>query len=542
MTVEATPSKTAAVPTEGLYTRKSSGLVREMGIRDAFQINAGFINYVFPLVAIGIALPLYVGANLTWTLLIAALAFVPLALVYAQLGTTMPRSGGDYVFLGRIFHPAVGAAAGFALLVFLVNNAGNAAQQTIYVLPFSLRAIGQALSWSAPIHAANHLTGKSADFWTGLTVMLIGAGLAAAAQHRAGRVIMWMFILGGIGILALIFSSLLTSTATFQHRFNVQSHNAAAYSQVISAAKAQGLHLGYSWSATLSMLPFAALIYLGNTFSVYPAAEIKRPGRTLPITMIAALLVCVVVSLLLWWGLRHLTGIAFLQSGTWLSANGATTASKITGVGLDPFSLTLVGTASPVAAFLSSFVLLFYVINPWVNMLLISRVLFALSFDRLLPNFITRVSRRNNSPMTAVAVALGLCTIFLWAAIYTGVASALRNVILIFTTLFLLSSIAATLLPYLKRDLYDASPKLFGGTWWGLPAITVIGAVSTVCFAVLDYFAATLTAISSGYNTTSVTVLLVSAFGGLIFYFVSRAYLRRQGIDLGHALRELPPE
>ena len=50
------------------------------------------------------------------------------AAVYAELGTMMPRAGGEYVYLGRAFHPAAGFLAGWvALLVgFAAPTAGGA--------------------------------------------------------------------------------------------------------------------------------------------------------------------------------------------------------------------------------------------------------------------------------------------------------------------------------------------------------------------------------------------------------------------------------
>ena len=35
------------------------------------------------------------------------------AMTYAELGAAMPRSGGEYNFLTRIYHPAVGFASGW---------------------------------------------------------------------------------------------------------------------------------------------------------------------------------------------------------------------------------------------------------------------------------------------------------------------------------------------------------------------------------------------------------------------------------------------
>ena len=35
------------------------------------------------------------------------------AMTYAELGAALPRSGGEYNFLARIYHPAAGFAAGW---------------------------------------------------------------------------------------------------------------------------------------------------------------------------------------------------------------------------------------------------------------------------------------------------------------------------------------------------------------------------------------------------------------------------------------------
>src|ERR1700690_2674470 len=39
------------------------------------------------------------------------------AAVYAELGAMMPRAGGEYVYLSRAFHPAVGFLSGWLALV-----------------------------------------------------------------------------------------------------------------------------------------------------------------------------------------------------------------------------------------------------------------------------------------------------------------------------------------------------------------------------------------------------------------------------------------
>ena len=67
----------------------------------------------------GVVLPL-VGSPLAVLAIWAVSGVLALcgAAAYAELGAMMPRAGGEYVYLTRAFHPAVGFMAGWlALLV-----------------------------------------------------------------------------------------------------------------------------------------------------------------------------------------------------------------------------------------------------------------------------------------------------------------------------------------------------------------------------------------------------------------------------------------
>ena len=66
----------------------------------------------------GIVLPFYLGANLYVTVLIGFALALPILITYAVASSVMRRSGGDYVFIGRLLHPALGFGANFAFVVF----------------------------------------------------------------------------------------------------------------------------------------------------------------------------------------------------------------------------------------------------------------------------------------------------------------------------------------------------------------------------------------------------------------------------------------
>jgi basic amino acid/polyamine antiporter, APA family len=96
----------------GLFLRKSSGLVREFGGRDVFVFNTigyalGLVLAVVPLLMAG-AVP---EANVLLVVLLGTILTVANALTYGYLSAVMPRSGGEYVYLGRVVHPAAGFTA-----------------------------------------------------------------------------------------------------------------------------------------------------------------------------------------------------------------------------------------------------------------------------------------------------------------------------------------------------------------------------------------------------------------------------------------------
>ena len=97
----------AARPT--VFVRKASGLVREAGTLDVLVYNINFVS--LGLMAAFVFLfstAFYPGANLYLTAVLTFLLVIPTSLVFAFLSAAMPRSGGDYVWVSRILHPALG--------------------------------------------------------------------------------------------------------------------------------------------------------------------------------------------------------------------------------------------------------------------------------------------------------------------------------------------------------------------------------------------------------------------------------------------------
>ena len=103
------------------------------------------------------------------------------ALTYAELGAALPRSGGEYNFLSRIYHPSAGFISGWvsATIGFAAPTAlaaitfGTYLSSVFPILSPTLLACALVIALTA-IHATTHRNSGGVQRWfTALKVLLI---------------------------------------------------------------------------------------------------------------------------------------------------------------------------------------------------------------------------------------------------------------------------------------------------------------------------------------------------------------------------------
>lgn len=114
------------------------------------------------------------------------------ALSYAELGASLPRSGGEYTFLGEAYHPAAGFVSGWvsATIGFAAPTAAVALAFAKYsgaVLPFELGTYGNKIIACslviilAALHAlSRRVSGQTQTIFTAIKLVLIAAFIIAA--------------------------------------------------------------------------------------------------------------------------------------------------------------------------------------------------------------------------------------------------------------------------------------------------------------------------------------------------------------------------
>jgi basic amino acid/polyamine antiporter, APA family len=536
----------SAASPSNLFVRKSSGLVRELGIRDAFAFNIGGVNPTGIGFFLFVILAGFPGADLTWPIIVAFVGSVLLVLMYSQLVSSMPRSGADFVYVSRILSPGLGSAVGLAFFIAVLIAAGAVDVEELArtYLPFVFQTLGSIFHSHALTTFATTLTDKGWIVGVSAVICLLTGWLMLKHVGIVARATYYAVGLGIVSVIVLILEFVFHSPGSFRHAFDAHVHNPHAYQQLVATAHKAGLSTGVKASAVVSCIALVNFLYGGATYANYTGGELRKPGWTFRASTILCLLVAMVLTLGAWLAMKHDLGLPFTQSAGWLSANEPAAYAKIAGnVTAYVPSYVLLIASNPVSkiviavGFASGVLSLIFAVG-----VLLTRLLFAMSFDRVLPTAVADVKPKSHAPVNAVVIVTALLFATTLLIVYTSVLEATRNLGLVIAGVFTISSFAATILPWRRRELYEMSAKPLGNKLLGLPTVSVIGALSTVYWAVALYLGATKTQVSGGYSTTSVLTLAGTCLIGVLAYAISRYSLGRKGLNLATAMHELPPE
>lgn len=189
------------------------------------------------------------------------------ALVYAELGARMPRSGGEYHILSRIYHPAIGFLAGFISIA--VGFAAPVAAAAIAMSSYLMSVLG---------------TGDQGPWMPSIA---IGAVVAVTLIH--------LFPLRAIGVFQVLVTSLKVLLVLLFILFGF----AIASPQPISFAYSPRVLEEMVSSEFAVALVYVMYAYSGWNAAIYIVSEIREPRKKLPIALIGGTLVVMLLYTLL---------------------------------------------------------------------------------------------------------------------------------------------------------------------------------------------------------------------------------------------------
>jgi basic amino acid/polyamine antiporter, APA family len=567
---------------EKLFVRKATGLVREIGAITAIiivmanTIGLGWQKRVFQYTGIA---PLpeneYLAGipPMTMAFIIGGLVVLLSVFAVSILSASMPRSGGGYVVISRILSPGWGFLGAWLEFLSIAWSFGIIAVAVFEGLYFIMGPIAFGLNFGGGIT-------DTTLFGAGLGLVALFTIIGIFGIKMTGRLLQVMFWIPAVltfyvfGLLSQASSANLVTGMN-----NVLGHPPSEY---VTAALNQGLDgaagsVGGYWGAVATALIGAYFAYIGYAASTFVAGEIKEANKSLPkVLVIASLLIIALYVSISIVAAGALKGVAaqtvnghtysLLTAWSWLSYGGGSLSTA----GLPSVKLwttTVAGLTGNAINLGSANALLvvfgvFWIANDIPPFILTgSRILFAMSFDRVLPTPFANINDRFHSPIIAViatgAVAILGCFSESGIVDAGGTLNKGGNTILsqilgsgggvqitdfydsFFFTLFTLSLVILPLRAS-RKSIFDTAPYKPGGKW----GMVVIGAAGFIGNLFVDYefgiapggdFALA----SSSPTWYAVTFAIGVAVVGVAIFYIHRL---RKGINYSTIFTQIPPE
>ena len=556
---------------EKLFTRKATGLVRQIGITTAVIIaicnvvGLGWQKRVFQATGwsplgeskffLGIH-PMVMAFLLTGILILLSI------FCFAMLAAAMPKSGGGYIFISRILSPGLGFTATWLQFWAVAVSYGMisvAVMEAVFIFG-NLAGIATP-QWLTPW----------VKFSAGAGIMLLFSGFACFGIKQTGRLLHSIFWLPA-GMMVVIYFLFLRANPTTMAAGvqNLFGHSAIEYT---NAAIAQGMNkvaaTNTYWRAVGSALLAAYWAYIGYAAATFVAGEVKEAHRTLPKAMFisGAVIITLYMSITVLMtragsmigkvgDLSFLPAVAYLnfgagsfakaglpQVGGWMPVMAAIQASGM-GIGAWFMLILVIFAALWVANDIPPFILTS------------SRMIFAMAFDRVLPRRLSNVNERWHSPINAI-IFVSLVSLFGAAAeanifvkwprsiayAIVNPAGAIGATDMWDAIFFTLCAVAAIFFPIRKAGIFEKSPFRASKRF-----VITIATLATAGNAWLLWIIAT---DPHGWNLLHITGLtsamplifslfLVAVGIGIYSFYTHRA--KTTGVELTTIFTEIPPD
>jgi amino acid transporter len=389
-----------------------------------------------------------------------------------------------------------------------------------------------------------------------MVIVILFTGVAYFGASMTGRILQVMFWIPAT-ITIVLYGIMLSATPAIMDS-GVKMLTGFTPTQFTQMALDQGMATSYTggyWGAMAVATIGTYWAFIGFAASTFVGGEVKEAGKALPKTLFAANIIIILLYVSISYVSSHAAMLvgkigdySFFSAYSFLSYGGGTLPEGVgkawmpviagfsaAGMGLQWF-LALI----PIFAVL-------WVANDIPPFIITSsRIIFAMSFDRVLPERLSEVNERWHSPTAAIVATMFVAFIGNFAEsdffvkypvpIVTQYINSGGGVVatdIWDTIFFMLSSLAGMLLVLRRNDIYEKS-AFKPGKW----IVAGIGLIATVANVYLLYL------VGSGYGSAMepwiFTVFLLVV--GFIIYAYYRSKGSRVGVDYATIYAEIPPE
>jgi len=475
------------------------------------------------------------GANWPEAYFVAFLPTLLMAGLFTIIGISMPRSGGDYVFTTRGLNPYIGFLNYWGVNIAYILDSGIFGYYITVYFGYLLSGLGAFYGNQAMVNLGAWITTTYPSVALGFLLLFFICLMAIIRPRYAWAWIFWTGVLSWVATVIMFVALGNISQTTFVTAYNSFMGNSTAYQAVIQ----QGGVTPYpnSMLATAAALPFTWFAYTWYNLPAAWSGEVKHVKRSMPIAILLAIVVTAIFYIALAWVIVNSFGESFLENWSSLAASGT---APVPGIGgFVPFFALLVYKNVPlyIIMFIALWLPTFFAGVP----LFISqtRYMFAMSFDRILPEKVASVSERFHTPVVAtVLVLIGAMTGLALMAILPNSGEFATATFAVFTFGFIIPAIAGIVFPFRKKQMYEdtfvAQRKFL------LPLLSWLGLGSAIYLIYSTWLSN-----QSGtlpLDSFSLTLYCTIYGAGIVVLVIGYLRTRAKGLPLDLVFKEIPPE
>jgi basic amino acid/polyamine antiporter, APA family len=540
--------------TPTLFLRKATGLVRGWSVRDSMIYAVLATNFVtLAIYEFAFAAPAFPKGQLITSVVISGVWVSFLVVAYAGLIVTIPRAGGDYVWQTRILGSGIGfvmAATGWWFILWLwAPIYGNILSVQFF------EPLWATLKWTWPTGGAAWFGTHNGIFTVSLITIALAGVLVSVGMAGYARIQKWCIYGGLVGFGVIVVLLLFSSHANFVSSFNLETHKLFGLNNAYGATQAAAAKIGYHAPSigfgplgpTMLLVPVMMFFILWPNWGATLYGEIRGASdfRRVFTGMFGGLWITVALTVIFLLLIDKTMGWAFYQNSNQLNYQVFVLTPHVSTVlPIWPYPVLFAAWLVHNTAFQVALILVMSLwFFGWVGTLFLSstRVIFAAAFDRVLPDRAAEVSEKRKVPFYSLILmllpAVGLSAVYAYNSTFVTYT---YDATLVIAVTFLFSAIAVVLLPFLKKDLWRASPasKL---RILGVQIVPVAGwvTIGLLGFNLYEWFSNASYGVNNRDSLYFMGVLYLLA---IVLYVAARLVRRRQGIDLGLINKEIPVE
>jgi APA family basic amino acid/polyamine antiporter len=519
-----------------VFTRRASGLVREIGLFTAIAIPlthtiGGGINKL--LILASYSNP---GANVPLAYILAGIPVLATAVAYTMLAVSMPRTGGDYIYISRGLSPVLGFLTSWGFWFTEIMSLGIIAYYDVDFWGLGFRIANQATGSEFAANMADIL--KEGTGWclaVAILIVIISAVVTLLGARIYGAIINIGLILGVIGSLVMIIFFLMRSPGDAPSLWN-QTYG--GYDEVVELAKQAGwAPTDFSWGATGGAAIGAVWAYIGFTAAAYMGGEIKNPSKG----MVWSITISAVLIIFYYAFIGVMVYRAFGEFISQYAFCAYEVPEKLEAIVpnypsplLPTFAAALAPGQHAIQMIMAVSAAIWLLNDIPAFFLVCSRLVFSWSFDRFFPESIAEVNDRWHSPHYAILLTTigGFVGVFIC---HGGAWTAAMETTMLYIFAVMFGCLAAAITPYVRREVYERS------IMWeiaGVPLMTIAGILGFGGNFLL-LFVAGAQLLEGGMKDIMICAVWMSI--GLIIFLAYYAYNIRRGVDVKTIYAEIPP-